>query len=190
MIKNTGTVMLRTKRLTLRRFERGDADAMYKNWGADPAVSEKLQWERHASPEESENLIAGWCAQYQYEDYYNWAIEYEGDAVGNVAVHALSEKHMRAELGYCLGSRFWGRGIMTEAVGAVIAHLICEVGLNCICAMHRTDNPASGRVMAKCGMKPCGVLPSYAVIKGEPRDLCVHIITANDWRGVDGQIND
>ena len=61
-------------------------------------------------------------------------------------------------MGYCMSRAFWGRGIMPEALKAVMAYLFDEVGLNRIAACHDANNPKSGRVMEKAGMKREGVL--------------------------------
>ena len=62
-----------------------------------------------------------------------------------------------ADVGYCIGKAYWGRGIMPEALKAVIKYLFEEVGLNRIAACHDVNNPKSGRVMDKAGMKLEGI---------------------------------
>lgn len=56
----------------------------------------------------------------------------------------------------CMGKAWWGRGIMPEAFRRVIAFLFEEVGVNHIAACHDVNNPKSGRVMEKAGMKAEG----------------------------------
>ena len=46
-MKRCGTQRLETDRLVLRRFERADADAMYRNWASDPEVTKYLTWPAH-----------------------------------------------------------------------------------------------------------------------------------------------
>ncbi|HEY8392736.1 MAG TPA: GNAT family protein [Capillibacterium sp.] len=67
------------------------------------------------------------------------------------------------EIGYCLSKRYWNQGIMTEALKAVIAYLIKEVGFKRVQAVHQVENPASGRVMIKAGMKHEGRLRGYVL---------------------------
>lgn len=62
------------------------------------------------------------------------------------------------ELGYWLARPFWGRGIATEAGRALIAHARDSLRLKRLAAGHFLDNPASGRVLAKLGFCPTGVI--------------------------------
>ena len=71
---------------------------------------------------------------------------------------------------------------MTETVKAIISFLFTEVGLNRIEARHDVDNPASGRVMEKAGMKFEGILRQNCLRKdGSFGDLKVFSILKSDW---------
>lgn len=59
------------------------------------------------------------------------------------------------ELGYWIARDYWGQGYATEAAGAVL-RIACTLGHHRIIAGHFTDNPASGRVLAKLGFEPTG----------------------------------
>ena len=119
-LNHTGTVELETNRLKLRRFVPEDAEMMFANWAGDPVVTEYLSWDPHASSDATRSLLDIWCAQYEDLDHYNWAIEYEGEIVGNISVVRVRERNERATIGYCLAHHHWGKGIMPEAFSAVI----------------------------------------------------------------------
>ena len=68
-----------------------------------------------------------------------------------------------AEIGYCIGRPWWNRGITSEALSAVINFMFDQVGANRVQAKHDVNNPHSGLVMKKCGMKYEGTLRSAAV---------------------------
>ena len=152
MLTHKGTVTLTTPRLILRRFKPDDAGAMYNNWATDEKVPKFLSWNIHESVEETKGLVAKWVAEYDNPECYHWVIEYENTIVGAINLHAVSNKSWRAELGYSMGSRWWNRGIMTEAVRAVLKFAFDEIGFNKICALHDTENAGSGKVMQKAGM--------------------------------------
>lgn len=158
-IDKTGTVDLETKRLKLRRFTLDDAQDMFDNWASDPAVTKYLTWPTHTSIEVTKAVLESWASNYADGAYFNWAIERKGSGkvIGSIAVVALDED-IAAEIGYCLGRAYWGQGIMTEAVMAVLDHLFDAVGLNRVAAYHDANNPRSGRVMEKAGMKYEGIL--------------------------------
>ncbi len=152
-MNHLGTVDIKTERLNLRRFRMEDAPVMYKNWASDSEVTKYLIWETHSGVDVTEQVVADWLSKYDRKDYYQWAIEYEGEVIGSISVVSLDEKVQKAHIGYCMGKKWWHRGIMTEALKAVIDFLFDEVGFQRIDARHDTRNPHSGGVMKKSGMK-------------------------------------
>ncbi|WP_454914884.1 GNAT family N-acetyltransferase [Xanthobacter sediminis] len=61
------------------------------------------------------------------------------------------------ELGYWVGEPFWGRGIATEAARAVIDYVFSRTDIEVLAGAARVVNPASRRVLEKCGFQWCGV---------------------------------
>lgn len=160
-MKHLGTVTLETQRLILRRFVPEDAEAMYRNWASDPEVTKFLTWPAHSSPEVSRMILADWCAGYERPDAYQWAIAWKDrpdDPFGSIAVVALMDAAEAVEIGYCIGREHWGKGVMPEALNAVIDFFFQQVGALRVQACHDPNNPASGRVMEKCGMRYEGTL--------------------------------
>ena len=159
MVK-AGTVTLETDRLILRRFTLNDAEDMYRNWASDPEVTKFLTWPTHQSVEVSKAVISQWLPLYEDGGHFSWAIELKEirQAIGSIAVVKLMEDIGAANVGYCMGRAYWGRGIMPEALKAVMAYLFDTAGLNRVAAYHDSRNPKSGRVMAKAGMQWEGVL--------------------------------
>ena len=154
-----GTKRIETERLILRRFEVSDAQDMFDNWASDPEVTKYLTWPAHSSVDVTKMLLEYWVSQYEKGDQFQWAIVWKatGRVVGSIAVVKLIEEIDAAEIGYCLSRSLWGKGVMTEAVKAVMNYLFSEAGLNRVSAAHDVRNPASGRVMEKAGMKLEGV---------------------------------
>ncbi|HWA40741.1 MAG TPA: GNAT family N-acetyltransferase [Gemmatimonadales bacterium] len=82
----------------------------------------------------------------------NFAIEVGGQAVGGIAFEPLADVfRVGAEVGYWLGRPYWGRGIATEAVRAVTAHVFAHFDLLRLQASVFSWNPASARVLEKAG---------------------------------------
>jgi len=163
-MNHTGTVNIETTRLLLRRFMKDDAVSIFRNWARDPEVSKHLTWEPHLNIETTEKILEMWLDQYDSSEVYNWAIVSKDtrQPIGSVSVVNLSNESRKCELGYCLGRKYWGLGLMTEAVKAVMEYLFNTVGFNRIQAYHHIDNPASGRVMVKSGMKHEGRMRQFA----------------------------
>ena len=151
-MKHIGTKTIITPRLVLRRFRLDDAEAMYRNWASDPEVTKFLTWPAHESLEVSRFVLSDWIGQYERLDYYQWAIEFEGQPIGSISVVSGNDRAEMVHIGYCIGKNWWHRGIMSEALAAVIRYFFQEVGVNRIETRYDPNNPHSGNVMKKCGM--------------------------------------
>lgn len=187
MMLQIGTLPIDTPRLSLRRFIVGDAPAMFRNWAGDPEVTRYLTWPTHRSAAETEEVVRGWVGEYACGSSYNWCMEWKEteEPVGSIGVVGFSERAGWAEIGYCLTRRLWGRGVMTEALTAVEDFLFREVGCSRVQAKHDVENPASGRVMQKSGMKQEGVLRGYGSDnRGDSVDLAVWSLLRSEWKAM------
>jgi len=170
LLTHKGTALLETERLTLRRFTMDDAEAMFHNWANDLRVSEYMSWEPHPNAECTRELLADWIREYENENHYHWCMEYKaiGEVVGSIGVESIDEKALCGSIGYSLGHAMWGKGLMPEALRAVLRFLFAEVGFYRIQATHDVRNPKSGRVMEKCGMQYKGQsadCKQYAILR-------------------------
>lgn len=159
-MNHSGTVTLETERLILRRFTPDDAETAFRNWESSEKVTRYLTWEPYKSIDDLNGYIQYCIDEYQKPDNYNWVIEYKEvkEVIGSISVILIREDIAACEVGYCLGDKFWGRGIMPEALGEVIRFLFEEVGMNRIFATHDARNPNSGKVMEKCGLRYEGTM--------------------------------
>ena len=154
-MEHLGTKQIETGRLNLRPFAMEDAEAMYRNWASDPEVTKFLSWPAYQSVDTAYEILDIWTKQYSDNNFYQWAIELKelGEPIGSISVVNLDDRVDMVEIGFCIGKAYWGRGIMTEAFQAVIDFLFGEVGVQRIEAGHDPENPASGAVQRKCGLK-------------------------------------
>ena len=159
-MNKAGTQRIETERLILRRFTLKDAVYMYYNWASDPEVTKYLTWPAHTSLKVTRDLLEEWVPRYADGGYFNWVIEYKetGKPIGNISVVKLNENTEAADIEYCMGRAYWGKGLMPEALKAVVEYLFDVVGLNRIAACHDVNNPNSGKVMKKAGMRWEGIL--------------------------------
>ena len=198
MLTHKGTQTIETARLILRRAIREDAEPMFRNWASDSEVPKYLTWPTHSNTTVSEMVIGSWLQEYERDNYYQWMIVLKeiGEPIGSISVVRQNDHVQEAEIGYCIGSRWWHQGIMTEALAAVIEYLFTEVGMNRVAARHDPNNPHSGGVMRKCGMKYEGThracdrnnqgicdAAQYAILRSEwqkPRHFAEGIDFSND----------
>lgn len=181
MLNHRGTKTLFTSRLILRPFTTDDARDMYENWACDDRVTRFLSWQPHQNIAETIKLLEAWCAEYDHPNTYNWVMEYDNKAIGNISVVRLNNKREWAELGYCMGHAYWNRGLMTEATKAIINYLFCEIGLHRIEISHAVLNPASGKVAQKCGLSYEGTKrESFKNHAGEFLDVAYYGILSHE----------
>ena len=156
MPNHTGTVCLSAGDILLRPFTLNDDRDMFYGWASDPWVTRYLTWLPHQSVAETRDFLQHTLQQYQDPPTYQWAIVYQGQLVGSISAVHLNDGDDNCEVGYCLSHNYWGRGIMTAALKLVLQHFLFTVGYHRVSARHAVQNPASGRVMQKCGMLPEG----------------------------------
>ena len=148
---------METDRISLRPWREEDAGTLYK-WASDPDVGPRAGWPPHQSVEESREVI-----RTIFSGEGMWAVVWKetGEAIGSVgylpASHSnLSITENEAEVGYWIARPYWGRGICTEALQLVIDHCFSEKGFTTLWGDYFPENPASGRVMEKCGFVDTG----------------------------------
>lgn len=182
-MKHLGTKRMETARLVLRPFVKEDAPAMYRNWASDPEVTKFLSWPTYKTVDTAHEILNIWVPQYRDDTFYQWAIELKeiGEVIGSISVVNFDERVDMAEIGFCVGRSWWGQGMMTEAFQAVIDFLFGEVGVQRIEAGHDPNNPASGAVQRKCGLKYEGTLRRSIRSNQGITDKTVMAILKEEW---------
>lgn len=184
-MKHLGTEYLETQGLVLRRFTLEDAEAMFKNWASDPEVTKYLTWPAHKDVEATRLILKEWVNRYSRADNYQWAIalkESPSEPIGSISVVYQNDSVALTQIGYCIGRRWWHKGITSEALKRVMDYLFDEVGMNRIEATHDPLNANSGAVMEKCGMRYEGTMRQAGRNNRGICDLCYYAALAADRR--------
>ena len=177
-----GTARLETNRLLLREYTMDDAGVMFLNWASDPEVAKTLMWNPHPDVDFTRKLLAQWIQAYQSGRSYHWVVEKDGEVIGDISLMTWSNRTQDGEIGYCLSKKAWNQGIMTEALMAVMRFLFAEVGFRRLTLRHATNNPASGRVMEKAGLRFEGVQrQAYPEKEGGFSDLALYAALKEEW---------
>lgn len=179
-----GTQKLDTNRLSLEKFKLEDSKAAFKNWVNDSDVTKYLTWNPHGDLSITNSLINLWINEYKNYDNYNWVIHLkeENEAIGNITVVEIDEENKSCGIGYCISKKYWGKGIMTESLKAVIDYLFEEVDFNKITARHDTRNGASGKVMVKSKMKYVETLKDIEIPNDKGVcDVKIYEISKDEW---------
>lgn len=173
---------LTTERLLLRPLTMRDAADMYA-YARDPAVARHVLWDAHKSIADTRGYLRYIISQYRSGAPSSWGIVLRetNRLVGTIGFMSYSPMDSVVEVGYSLARACWNRGLMTEALGAVLHECFDVLHIHRVEAMHECDNPASGRVMAKCGMRCEGTLRGKVLNKGKFRDVALWAMLREDW---------
>ncbi|MGM9714490.1 MAG: GNAT family N-acetyltransferase [Prevotella sp.] len=146
-----------TESILLRRWQDSDADALFE-YAKEPEVGERAGWPPHKSREESLEII-----RTVFNNPTTWTIVLKetGEVVGAMGYGpscdcSLPSREGEPTVGYWVGKPYWGMGICTEALSLMISHIRETTDITSLISGHFIDNPASGRVMEKCGFLPTG----------------------------------
>lgn len=156
--------------LVLRRWQPGDLDALLRH-ADDPELPRGLS-ERFPHPytrADGEAFLAGRVVDLELPVL---AIEVDGQACGSIGVRTgQGERRHGAELGYWLGRAYWGRGLMSAAVGLYAPWVMRALGLYRLQATVLAFNHGSARVLEKNGFVEEGLMRAAVVKDGRVHDL-------------------
>ena len=170
-----------TDRLILRPFDLADARDV-QHLAGDYAVS-RTTLIPHPYPD---GLAGIWIASIQKDikrgkvAAFAITLARSGRLIGSIRLQ-IDRANARGELGFWIGKPFWGQGYATEAVRAVIGYGFSDLGLHRIYGMHFSRNPASGRVMEKCGMVHEAHLREHVRKWGVFEDADIRAVLRDEW---------
>jgi ribosomal-protein-alanine N-acetyltransferase len=172
---------LETKRLVLREPVLSDAAGFFV-FQSDPVV-QRYNMNPLENVSEAEELIERNQAIYSRQDGIIWAVTLKGQdtVIGSVGFSAWSY-HNRVMLGYDLALAYWGRGIGSEAVRAIIRFGFERMGLNRIEAETIEDNHESRRMLEKLGFTCEGIRRGYSLEEdGEYHGSAMYGLLRNEY---------
>ncbi|TKY71160.1 N-acetyltransferase p20 [Spatholobus suberectus] len=167
-------------KISLRPLVLSDLDDLMV-WTADEKVAAFCTWDPYTSKEDGINFIQSiatkfvWCR----------AICLNDRAIGCISLSSYSEhnksRQKSAELGYALGSKYWGKGVATQVVKQVVKAAFTELPhLERLEALVDVLNVGSQRVLEKAGFQREGLLRKYVFLKGKGRDLFMFSVLSTD----------
>ena len=179
---------LHTARLTLRPFTAADGPRV-KLLAGERAIADTTGSIAHPYEDGmAESWIAKHAEGFEAGKSLHLAVTMtaSGELLGAIGL-TMSPPHRHAELGYWLGTPYWGRGYTTEAGGAMIRHGFTELGLARIYAHHLRRNPASGRILQKLGMQPEGMMRRHYLKWDVLEDIVLHGLLREEWEAASSQ---
>ena len=173
---------LQTSRLSLRKIEYSDIDAVFE-YASREEVTKYLLWSAHETKAFTKAYLREVQKQYRRHNFFDWAItlKNENKMLGTCGFSSFNLIHNTGEIGYVLSPDYWNKGIATEAARMVITFGFEVLDLNRIEAKFMIENNQSRRVLEKCGMKPEGIKREGIYAKGRYRDVEIYSITKSDY---------
>ena len=174
-------VRLRTPRLILRPWRAEDLADFYEYASVD-GVGQMAGWTPHRDMEESRAILTRFI-----EGKKTFALELDHKAVGSLGVERYDEDRLPQcaalrgrMIGCVLAKPCWGKGLMPEAVTAVLGWLFTDQGLDFVTYCHFDWNRQSARVAQKCGFRPVGE-GTYETRYGTVERDIINLLTREEW---------
>ena len=177
---------IRTERLLLRPYALADVDALYA-YQRLPEVHRYLYTEPR-SRSEVEALVAERAGVRALTGAGQALalvadLAQTGELVGDCMLFWRSLEHEQGEVGYVFNPAYQGRGLATEAVGALLRLGFEGLGLHRIAGHLDARNTASARVLERAGLRREAHLVENEFIKGEWADEVIYGILRSEWAG-------
>ena len=153
-----GELVIETERLILRPFKQSDLRD-FNEYASVPGVGEMAGWKHHETIEKTQEILDMFIKE---DKTFAIVFKKNNKVIGSLGVEEfeLDDKltefnsYYGREIGYVLSKDYWGKGIMPEAVGAVIKYLFNDLNLDFLTCGYYDFNNQSKRVQEKCGFKP------------------------------------
>lgn len=148
-------IRIETGRLILRPWRQSDLEDLYAYASVD-GVGEMAGWVHHSNREDTQAVLDSFIA---HKKTFALELKETGGVIGSLGIEEYDAREFDEpdlygrELGYVLGKEYWGRGLMTEAVKAVIHFCFDTLHYDFLMCGHFVRNDRSRRVIEKSGFR-------------------------------------
>lgn len=177
-------MLIQTPRLSLRPFSPADFDDLYA-YQSRPEVARYLHWDARGEAQVREAL-AEQCGQTTLAaegDWLTFAVVWQetGRVIGETGLKLLSRQHRQGETGFVFNPDCQGRGLATEAAGAMLTLAFGQLGWHRVVGSCDARNQRSARLMERLGMRREAHFIENMLIKGQWTDELIYAILADEW---------
>ena len=151
-------IVIQTDRLILRQFKQEDLKDFFE-YASVEGVGEMAGWRHHESIEKTQEILNDFIKE---DKTFAIVLKENNKVIGSLGIekygmeHALTEfyNYQGREIGYVLSKTYWNKGLMSEAVKAIINYLFNDLDLDFLTCGYYDFNIQSKRVQEKCGFRP------------------------------------
>lgn len=178
--------MIETERLLLRPWQETDVEALFK-YASDPAIGPIAGWPPHTSIENSLDVIR---TVFAAPETYAVVLKDTNEPVGCCGImfanglHTADMKDGEVEIGYWIGKSHWGKGLIPEAVNALLSRCFNELGITAVWCGYYDGNRKSKRVCEKCGFNYHHSNLNIVSPLGDRRTEHFYILTKDDYNAL------
>lgn len=149
--------IIESERLTLRAFEEKDLEDFFE-YASVSGVGEMAGWRHHENKEETKAILDLFMKE---DKVFAICLKSNGKVIGSLGVEKYGLEEVLTEfselkgreIGYVLSKEYWGKGLMPEALKAMIEYLFNDCDLDFLICGYYDKNNQSKRVQEKCGFK-------------------------------------
>ncbi|MDN4491947.1 GNAT family N-acetyltransferase [Ureibacillus aquaedulcis] len=182
MVQQSEFPVLETERLTLREINKSDASSIFK-YLSDPEVMKYYGLEPFESLQDALDEISWYQTIFNEQTGIRWGISLKGTdkIIGSCGFLNTVSNHYRTDIGFELSKDFWGQGIGSEAIIAIIQYAFENTNIQRIQALVEPLNIASQKMVEKAGFLQEGLLRKYEYTCAKFDDLYMYGLLKEDY---------
>jgi ribosomal-protein-alanine N-acetyltransferase len=172
-----------SERLYFRKIKPGDANYIY-NLRSNNDVMRFMDVPRHYSIKDSEKLVESIEGSYKTETGITWAIveKKSNEFIGYIGFIRMTPEHCRAEIGYALDPKYWGKGYMYESIKRIADFGFNKLNLHSIEANVNPLNERSKKVLERVGFKNEAYFRENYLFDGNFLDSIIYSLLEKDLK--------
>lgn len=176
--------VLETERLVLRQVTRADDDVLFEIH-SDPETMRYWSGPPWSSSAKAAEVFERAEHRYREQSAVRWGYVLREDdtLVGVANLHSIDSQCRRAELGYVLDRRHWGRGYNHEALVRIVDWAFTQLGLHRLEAELDPRNEGSAKAVERLGFVREGLLRERWIVEGEISDSLMVGLLRSEWCG-------
>ncbi len=184
MITGEKLPTIETERLRLRHLEESDTDSLFEIFSNEEAMR-FWSWVPYNERAQAAKLLAEIHENFRQKSLFQWGIALRADdqIIGTTTLFRFDEQSRRAEIGYILNRRFWGKGFINEALSALVSFAFEKLNLNRIEADIEPRNTASIKTVERLGFQKEGILRERWIVGDDIQDSLFYGLLRKDWKG-------
>jgi ribosomal-protein-alanine N-acetyltransferase len=175
---------LMTQRLRLRQIRPDDAEAFFAIF-SDEETMKYYGHPPHSTLDKTRAWIMQVGARYAQHEAIRWGVTFadQDEIIGSCSFHHIAAHGQRVETGYDLNRKYWGQGVMTEAMSAVLTYGFGTLELHRIEAVIDIQNVRSKALLEKLGFTYEGNLRQRYYMEGCFEDEHYFGLLKHEWHG-------